>query len=115
LVPIRAETGRAENGQRQCLVDVYYRPTPINDRVSVRVPATVGHRIQQARFVLWGEREQLRLGVAAFSIGTVDSDLGRHPIIAERSETETDPYATLWHFDHFDPGYEHEISWPVSP
>jgi hypothetical protein len=79
------------------------------------MPATVGHRIQQARFVLWGEREQLRLGVAAFSIGTGDPDRGRHPIIAERSEIETDRYATVWHINHFEPDYEHEISWQVSP
>jgi hypothetical protein len=110
LVPIRAQ-----NGQRQCLVEIYYRPTPLNGRVSVRVPATVGHRIQQARFVLWGEREKLRLGVVAFSIGTVGPDLGRHPIIAVCSEFETDRYATVWHINRFDRDYEHEISWPVSP
>jgi len=111
-------TWEKAQSSKRVVLEVFYRPEPVSDRICIRLPIEKGQRLDRARITLWGPRKQLERQVAAFSIGTGSKDRGRHPLIGQCSELDGHEDGSLsarvWGIDDFRPGYEHEISWPVS-
>lgn len=110
---VRVKLGKHADDHHR-MIEIYYRPELDDERISIQLPSNQDFGVTRARVVLWGDREQLNRNVTAFSIGTGDNGHTRHPIIAERTQLNEDPYAMLFDINLFDGHYDHKISWPAT-
>ncbi len=98
---------------RPCVVELFYRPEPLNDRIFIKLPASPNLKIQQSRVVIWGSSAESLREVGAFTVATGASDRGRFPMVAVCSELSKDTHASMYHIDYFEPDCAHELAVPT--